>query len=170
MIDPHKPKYHSLYWDIAHSAAKQSVAKRHKVGAVVVTATGMISPGWNGMPPGLPNSCEDVYVQCSEHPDGIRPKTNPEVIHAEQNALDKMARDGIPAQGSVLFVTRAPCMECAKKICTLGLKAVFYEESHDDMRGVELLKRMGIPVLPAQRITNEVYYNSIRHSLSVRSH
>lgn len=158
-FDPHKPKYHSLYWDIVDSAANQSVAKRHKVGAVVVTATGMISPGWNGMPPGLPNSCEDTYVQCSEHPDGKRLKTNPEVIHAEQNALDKMARQGLAVEGSILFLTRAPCMECAKKLHNLGLKAIIYAESHDDMSGVELLKKVGVPIYHKSMMTPQVYYS-----------
>lgn len=145
-LDPHKHKYHGLYWSMADSAANQSVATRHKVGAVLVTKTGMISPGWNGMPPGLPNECESSYVSDPSVPGGKRPKTNPEVLHAERNAIDKMTRQGIPTDGAMLFITRAPCLECAKTLCTLGLKEIWFSERHDDMRGVALLKRMGVPV------------------------
>lgn len=132
MIDPLKTKFHPLYWDFVHSAASQSYCNRHQVGALIVTATGMLSVGWNGSPSGLPNVCED--------PAG---KTLPTTLHAERNAIDKMARQGIPTAGSLLFVTRAPCFECAKAIHGLGLAGIFYEEDHDDMAGVELLKRTG---------------------------
>lgn len=148
MIDPHKPKYHSLYWSMVAAAAAQSVATRHKVGAIVVTPTGMISVGWNGMPAGLPNKCETVPIY-RESFDGrgelLRYKTDPAVIHAERNAIDKMTRQGVPTAGSVLFVSRAPCFECAKALHGLGLKAIYYGEHHDDMRGVELLKSLGTP-------------------------
>lgn len=143
MIDPHKPKYHPLYWSMVEAAAAQSVATRHKVGAIVVTPTGMISVGWNGMPAGLGNNCETHMVPDEACLGKLRPKTNPEVIHAERNAIDKMTRQGVPTAGSVLFVSRAPCFECAKAIHGLGLAGIFYQEDHDDMRGVELLKKTG---------------------------
>lgn len=158
-FDPQKIKYHELYWSIAEKAAQQSVANRHKVGAVFVTSSGMLSLGWNGMPSGLSNDCESTHVRCDEHPDGIRAKTNPEVIHAEQNALDKMARQGLAVEGSILFVTRAPCMECAKKLHNLGLKAIVYAESHDDMSGVELLKKVGLPIYHKSMMTPQIYYS-----------
>ena len=158
-FDPQKIKYHELYWSIAEKAAQQSVANRHKVGAVFVTSSGMLSLGWNGMPSGLSNDCESSYIRCDEHPDGIRAKTNPEVIHAEQNALDKMARQGLAVEGSILFVTRAPCMECAKKLHNLGLKAIVYAESHDDMSGVELLKKVGVPIYHKSMMTPQIYYS-----------
>ena len=145
-LDPHKLKYHGMYWEMVASAARQSVSLRHKVGAVLVTSTGMVSIGWNGMPPGLPNTCESTLVPDVSSPTGYRPKTNPEVLHAERNAIDKMTRQGVPAEGAVLFVTRAPCIECAKTLCTLGLKEIWYDEKHDDMRGVKLLRTMGVPV------------------------
>lgn len=148
MIDPHKTKYHDLYWSMVEAAAAQSVATRHKVGAIVVTPTGMISVGWNGMPAGLDNNCESTWVRCNESPIGARGKTNPEVIHAERNAIDKMTRQGVPTAGSVLFVSRAPCFECAKALHGLGLKAIYYTEEHDDMRGVELLQLTDTPVYP----------------------
>lgn len=161
MINPHKYKYDSLYWAMVDAAAAQSVATRHKVGAIVVTPTGMVSVGWNGMPAGMPNECESTLVTeldpyNAEVPFTRRPKTNPEVIHAERNAIDKMTRQGVPTSGSVLFISRAPCFECAKALHGLGLKAVLYQEEHDDMRGVELLKQTGTPVLP--RVQEPVAY------------
>ena len=142
MIDPHKTKYHPLYWSMVQAAADQTVATRHQVGAIVVTPTGMISVGWNGMPSGMSNDCEGKPVMVHEERK-FRPKTKPEVIHAERNAIDKMTRQGVPTQGSILFVSRAPCFECAKAIHGLGLAGIFYEEDHDDMTGVDLLKRTG---------------------------
>jgi len=144
-INPHKPKYFPMYWQVVEAAANQSVATRHKVGAVVVTASGMLSIGFNGMPSGMDNCCESTLVWDEVSP-GVtqqRPKTNPEVIHAERNAIDKMTREGVSTQGSILFVSRAPCFECAKAIHGLGLAGIFYEEDHDDMTGVDLLKRTG---------------------------
>lgn len=143
MFDPTKNKYHSLYWDMAYRTSKESVATRHKVGAVVVTKSGMISVGWNGMPPGMPNECESKQV-FDKQTQSWRPKTNPEVIHAERNALDKMHREGISTVGAVVFITRAPCIECAKALQNLGLGAVYYDVNHDDMRGVNLLNQRGI--------------------------
>jgi dCMP deaminase len=131
---------------MALRVAEQSTATRHQVGAVVVTPTGMISLGWNGMPSGLGNSCEDTVVY-----DPVlgrdRPKSNAEVIHAERNAIDKMTRQGTPTQGSVLFVTRAPCFECAKALHGLGFESIRYIEDHDDMRGVALLRATGNKVV-----------------------
>lgn len=144
LFDPRKEKYHRFYWDVAIAASKRSVANRLKVGAVVVTPTGIISTGWNGMPAGLPNSCEDTLIECPHQ--GVRYKTNQEVIHAEQNALDKMLKQGLSTVDSYLFVTTAPCLECAKRISGLGLSKVMYLHDHDDMRGVALLKRLGIPI------------------------
>lgn len=140
MLYHHRNKYHALYWDIAIAASQSSEARKAKVGAVIVTATGMLSVGWNGMPSGMGNDCEyyNEVLRCW--------KTKPEVIHAERNALDKMARQGVPAEGSIIFVTRAPCIQCAKSILGLGLKAVYYLELHSDMSGVRLLENVGICV------------------------
>lgn len=135
MINPHKTKYHSLYWYMAYGAASQSVATRKKVGAIVVTPTGMISVGWNGTPPGLHNSCETMGT------------TNPEVIHAERNAIDKMTRQGVPTIGSILFTTTMPCFECSKAIAGLGLAAIYYDEPYKDTSGVSLLESLGVPII-----------------------
>lgn len=150
MLNPHKPKYFPFYMKLAEEAAQQSVATRHKVGAIVVTPTGMISPGWNGMPAGLPNECESIPVY-KESFDGkgeiLRYKTNPEVIHAERNAIDKMTRQGIATTGSLLFVTLSPCFECCKAIHGLGLNAIYYRDLHDCQKGWPLLKAAGVPLI-----------------------
>ena len=143
MFDPHKSKYHSCYWAIAEAAAQQSVAVRRKVGAVVVTPTGMLSIGWNGTPAGFDNECETpLYGK------NLILETKPEVIHAERNAIDKMTRQGVPTQGSLLFVTCAPCFECSKAIHGLGLKAVYYADNYHCDRGLQLLEQAGVEVYP----------------------
>jgi dCMP deaminase len=96
----------------------------------------MLSVGWNGSPPGLPNVCEDLAG-----------KTLPTTLHAERNAIDKMTRQGVPTEGSILFVSRAPCFECAKALHGLGLKLILYKEKHDDMTGVAFLNSIGVPTL-----------------------
>jgi dCMP deaminase len=110
----------------------------------------MISTGWNGTPAGMDNCCEKGEVIRVYNEDGIyqgeRRKTSPETIHAERNAIDKMTRQGVPTEGAVLFITRAPCFECAKALHGLGLRAIYYREQHDDMRGVEMLRKLGILV------------------------
>jgi len=140
MLDPHKSKFHALYWDMAIAASQSSVSRIAKVGSVVVTSAGMISVGWNGMPPGMDNDCEyyDEESSCW--------RSKREVIHSEINALDKMAKQGVTADGSIIFSTRAPCIRCAKSILTRGIKAVYYLEPHKNDEGVNLLKRVGIYV------------------------
>jgi len=146
-LNPHKPKFDPFYWTIVEAAAAQSVATRHKVGALVVTPSGMLSSGWNGTPAGMDNCCESSLVEDEDNPGKVRCKSNPEVIHAERNAIDKMTREGVSTKDSILFVSRAPCFECAKALHGLGLKAIYYEENHDDMRGVDLLRDTGTTVL-----------------------
>lgn len=156
MIQPLKAKYHDLYWDIAYAAAEQSVATRHKVGAVVVTTTGMISVGWNGMPSGLSNQCEDTVVYDPVLGED-RPKTNAEVIHAERNAIDKMTRQGVPTKGAYLFVTRAPCFECAKAIHGLGFGHIIYDDEHDCTQGIHLLWETGNLVTQRSLVSNPLH-------------
>ena len=149
MIFPHLKKYFPLYWEIANTAAKQSVCTRHKVGAVVVTPVGMISVGFNGTPSGYhTNECEtDEWVNNNAPLQrSRRRKTDPAVIHAERNAIDKMTRQGVSTHGCLLFVTRAPCFECSKAICGLGFSRIYYQNLHDDMSGIDLLQKLGIHV------------------------
>ena len=132
MYDPLKEKYHQLYWDIAYDAAKQSVSTKRKVGAIIVTPSGMLSVGWNGTPAGFDNACEDDNNF-----------TKPEVIHAERNALDKMHQQGVSVHGSILFVTCMPCLECAKAIHNTGLRAVHYDQQKRN-NGLAFLRGAGI--------------------------
>ena len=146
-MNPHRCKYHNLYWSIAYSCAEQSDAKVLKVGAVVVAETGLISPGWNGMPAGMDNCCEDhSLLKIDELTGKERPSTKPAVIHAERNALGKMANQGIATRNSVVFVTTAPCFECAKALHDLGLKALVYDRAYKSLDGINFLRKF-IPVM-----------------------
>lgn len=131
-LNPTGEKYHKLYMEMAKSAAKQSAAVRRKVGAVLVLPTGLIAVGWNGMPSGFSNVCEDENG-----------KTKPEVIHAERNALDKLTRQGVSTEGAILFVTTAPCIECAKSISSVGIVEVYYEDIQSNIDGLKFLDKSG---------------------------
>lgn len=128
-------KADGLYMRFAVETAKQSYAIRAKVGCVVIKDDRVLSIGYNGTPPGFPNECEK---------DGI---TIPEVIHAEQNAIYKMARDGAAAKDSTIYVTLSPCYECAKAIITSGIKRLVYLEAYRDLRPVEFLQDRGVEVV-----------------------
>lgn len=132
MFDPFKEKYFSLYQDMAVRASQESCAKRKQVGSVIVTPTGLIALGINGMPSGYLNQCELE--------DG---STNPLVTHAERNALDKLTRTGVPVDGSIIFTTLAPCVECAKSLAAVGIKAVYYRDHHRQ-EALEHLSQMNI--------------------------
>lgn len=136
MIDPHRQKYHPLYWEMAFAVANQSVALRKQVGTVIVTNTGMISLGWNGTPAGMHNACEKVI-----DPQTGELKTTDEVIHAERNAIDKMTLQGISTKDSLVFCTLSPCYECAKSMYGLGIKALYFAHYHSCTRGVDLLRQ-----------------------------
>jgi dCMP deaminase len=158
--------------DWAIRAANLSHAKRLQVGAVIVKDDSVISYGYNGMPAGWDNNCEDkefmsgdaggwldpedIYerwplVETSDE-DGeyigrYRLKTKPEVLHAERNALDKLTkRGGQGGDNAVMFVTHAPCLECAKSIYGAGIKELYYREQYRDPAGIDFLKKSGIEV------------------------
>lgn len=128
-LNPFKEKYWDFYMNIALLAATQSVAEKQKVGAVIVTPEGMLSTGWNGTPPGIDNTCEEGG------------ETLPHVIHAEANAIYKMLKTGVPTQGSVLFTTHSPCMECAKLIYSSGIMRIIYAKQHTNIAGLVFLAR-----------------------------
>jgi dCMP deaminase len=137
-MNPLRPKYYEFYQKLAEEAAKQSVAYK-RVGAVIVTSSGLISPGWNGTPTGFDNSCE-MFAGAR----GL--KTKPEVIHAERNAIDKMTIEGTSTRNAILFTTTAPCMECAKSIHAVGIAEVFYRDKYKNDDGLDFLKDAGVPV------------------------
>lgn len=133
-----KKKFIDLYMDMADSASRVSSAQRLKVGAIAVKDHRVLSIGYNGTPPDYDNTCE-IEV------DGNL-MTRPEVIHAEQNAIYKMARDGQSALGADLFITHAPCVECAKAIKTSGFKKVWYRDEYRSREGINFLEELGVEV------------------------
>lgn len=138
-----KQKFIDLYMDWAYRVAQLSHAKRLNVGAVIVKDDTVISYGYNGMPAGWDNNCEDV-IQYED--DTVSLKTKPEVLHAESNAIAKLARSNNSGLGADLFVTHSPCLDCAKLIYQSGVKRVFFGEHYRDNAGVEFLEKSGVTV------------------------
>jgi dCMP deaminase len=165
-----KQKFIDLYMDWAKRVSELSHAKRLHVGAVIVKDDIVISYGYNGMPAGWDNNCEDKeymdrdaggwlnpdeiyecwpHVEYNEDADEeyrYRLKTKPEVLHAESNAIAKLARSQNSGLGATMFVTHAPCMECAKLIYQSGIGHVLYRDAYRDVSGVEFLEKSGILV------------------------
>ena len=129
-----KQKYIDLYNDFAERTAKLSHARRLQVGAVIVKDDTVISYGYNGMPSGWDNVCEHEG------------KTKPEVLHAESNAIAKLARSSNSGLNADIFITHSPCMECAKLIFQSGIKQVFYAEDYRIASGIDFLKKSKIKV------------------------
>jgi dCMP deaminase len=131
MID----RYDKAYMDMAERWGKLSHALRRCVGALVVRDRQIISDGYNGTPTGFLNACEDAEG-----------KTLPHVLHAESNALAKLARSTQSSEGSTLYVTLSPCYDCAKQIAQSGIERVVYKEAYRDLAGVEFLEQCGVLV------------------------
>ena len=123
------------YLRMARVWAENSYCKRRRVGALVVKEKMIISDGYNGTPSGFENICEDE--------NGI---TKPYVLHAEANAITKLARSGNNSDGSTLYVTASPCIECTKLIIQAGIKRVVYGEKYRLTEGIDLLRRANIEV------------------------
>ena len=145
-----KEKYLSAYMQTAKIFAELSSAKRKHVGAVVVKDDRIISIGYNGMPSGWDNDCE--FVSHTDFTGTIVTKTKPEVLHAESNAIAKLAKSTESGDGASMFITCAPCMDCAKMIFQSGIKEVFYGEDYRDDAGINFLNKCKITV----RQLNEV--------------
>ena len=133
-MESKKEKFDERYLRMAQIWAENSYCQRRKVGALVVKDKMIISDGYNGTPSGFENVCEE---------DGV---TKPYVLHAEANAITKLARSSNNSDGSTLYVTSSPCIECAKLIIQSGIKRVVYGEKYRLDDGIELLKRAGIEV------------------------
>ena len=134
-----KPKHQLAHMQAAHIYANLSTARRLKVGALVVKDDRIISIGYNGMPKGWDNNCE------YELEDG-NIKTKPEVLHAETNAIAKLARSSESGLDATLFVTHSPCLDCAKIIYQSGIKHVYYATDYRDDSGIIFLRNSGIQV------------------------
>ena len=145
---PDQKKLDSLYMDIALRVSEMSYAVRKKVGAVLVNDENIISFGWNGVPRGFNNRCEDPvgepYFKATEIGPITDLKTKEEVVHAEMNTIAKLARNGGTALGSFLYLTLSPCFHCAKLILQSGIKRVIYKEKYRDDKPIEFLKNGGI--------------------------
>ena len=120
-------KFDARYLEMAAIWAKNSYCKRRQVGAILVKDRMIISDGYNGTPSGFENVCEDE--------NGI---TKPYVLHAEANAISKVAKSGNSSEGATLYVTASPCMECAKLIIQAGIKRVVYMDEYRLLEGIEL--------------------------------
>lgn len=125
---------HKIYMNIAYEISKMSYATRLKVGAIIVKDNSITSYGYNGMPYGFDNVCELNNV------------TNPEVLHAETNAIAKICKSTQSSEGSSLYITTSPCFECAKIIIQSGIKNVYYKNIYRNVDGIELLKKAKINV------------------------
>ena len=129
--------------DVARRFAQLSSAKRLQVGAIIVKDDRIISIGYNGMPSGWDNNCEN-HIGFDKGQPVL--KTRPEVLHAETNAIAKLAKSSESGQDSDMFITHAPCMDCAKLIYQSGIKRVVYGEAYRNTDGLDFLKASGITV------------------------
>lgn len=120
-----------------------STAVRRKVGAVIVKDNRIISIGYNGMPSGWTNECEDKVVSANLTL-GYELRTKPEVLHAESNSIAKLARSNESGEGAYMFVTCVPCLECAKMIYQSGISKVFYGESYRNNDGLDFLHKCNV--------------------------
>jgi dCMP deaminase len=157
-----KQKFIDAYMDVADRFAKLSSAKRLQVGAIVVKNDRIISIGYNGMPTGWTNDCEEKEYFVGNFPEeykndawlfkdedgGIgRLKTKSEVIHAEANAIAKLAKSTDSGEGAEMFLTHAPCIDCAKQIFTAGIKKVYFGEHYRNDDGLTFLEKCGVEIV-----------------------
>jgi dCMP deaminase len=138
-----KQKFIDAYMDVAERFAQLSSARRLHVGAIVVKDDRIISIGYNGMPSGWDNNCEDEITQ----PVGrVNLVSKPEVLHAETNAIAKLAKSNESGMGATMFITHAPCLDCAKLIFQSGIGSVLYRNTYRDTSGITFLEKSGITV------------------------
>jgi dCMP deaminase len=135
MTTEKQEQFDSSYLEMATVWGKNSYCKRRQVGAIIVKDRMIISDGYNGTPSGFENVCEDEQ--------GL---TKPYVLHAEANAITKVAKSNNSSEGSTLYITTSPCMECAKLIIQAGITRVVYSNQYRVTDGIQLLRRAGIEV------------------------
>lgn len=166
-----KQKFIDYFMDIAIRTSKLSYAKRLQVGAVIIKGNQILASGYNGMPSGWENVCEEkqwlesdasMWMETEDLEEewpfkGYRPDVSrdmryrlvskPEVLHAEMNALMKIAQSTESCEGAALFITHAPCLDCAKSIYQAAIKFVYYQNEYRSSDGIEFLKKCDIPVI-----------------------
>jgi dCMP deaminase len=140
-----KEKYNKLYLDLATRISEMSYAQRLHVGVVIVKDNNIISFGWNGMPSGWDNKCEDA-IGLPYYGEEPTLKTKPEVLHAEQNALSKLAKSTESGDGASMFITHSPCLDCAKLIYQSGIKSVYYRNTYRSDDGIKFLEKCNVNV------------------------
>ena len=154
-----KQKFRNAYMKVAETFAGLSSAKRLHVGAIVVKDDRIISIGYNGMPSGWDNNCEDTEYTYDERDivngdwnynndskQWSKLKTKPEVLHAETNAIAKLAKSTESGNGATMFITHAPCLDCAKLIYQSGINSVLYRNSYRSDDGINFLAKAGVIV------------------------
>lgn len=139
-------KYDKAYLKIAKEWGQLSYCQRKKVGAIIVKDKMIISDGYNGTPSGFENCCEDK--------DG---KTKWYVLHAEANAILKVAKSTQSCDNATLYITMSPCRDCSKLIHQSGIVRVVYQNSYKDLAGIEFLKRAGVEVVQIEDISSLLY-------------
>ena len=163
-----KEKFIKAYMDVARRFAELSHARRLHVGAIVVKEDRIISIGYNGMPAGWDNDCEytelmpvnDSTARLDDYPllgtfwiNGhsvdrrYRLRTKPEVLHAETNAIAKLAKSNDSGDGADIFVTHSPCVECAKLIYQSGIRRLYFGQNYRDDSGIKFLQKSGVEVI-----------------------
>jgi len=142
-------KFDNVHMRVAEVYSEVSSARRLQVGCVIVKNNTIIGIGYNGMPSGWDNNCEDEIGEVINGADKIveiRLKTKPEALHAESNALAKVARSTNSSEGATLYVTHAPCLECSKLIYQSGINSVFYRNEYRDSAGINFLNKCKVHV------------------------
>ena len=139
-----KEKYVKAHMKAAQVYAELSTAKRLQVGCVIVKDNTIIGIGYNGMPSGWDNVCETVKFK--DFTGTVLMKSKPEVLHAETNAIAKVSRSSNSTDNADLFVTHAPCLECAKLIYQSGIKSVFYRDTYRSEEGIKFLQKCNVEV------------------------
>ena len=145
-----KQRLIDAYMKTAETFAELSYARRLHVGAIVVKDDRIISIGYNGMPAGWDNNCEDETVEMYSGFEGaihrVKLKSKPEVLHAETNAISKLARSNEAGDNSTMFCTHAPCIDCAKLIYQSGINSVYYRDTYRDDSGLNFLEKSKVSV------------------------
>ncbi len=147
-----KLKLKEAYMKTAETFADLSHAQRLHVGAIIVKDDRIISIGYNGMPAGWDNNCEyEIYEENGDDEPVVILKTRPEVLHAETNAIAKLAKSTESGLNASIFITHSPCLDCAKLIYQSGINSVYYRNAYRSEDGVQFLKQSGVKVEQLER-------------------
>ena len=145
-----KQRLIDAYMKTAETFAELSYARRLHVGAIVVKDDRIISIGYNGMPAGWDNNCEDETVEMYSGFEGaihrVKLKSKPEVLHAETNAIAKLAKSTETGADATMFITHSPCLDCAKLVYQSGINTIYYRNSYRNEDGIQFLEKAGVKI------------------------